>query len=740
MHLRIFLSFLLLFAFQSGFSQTYIKPPALIEGFSEIATSAGTTTLTKDSQTNQFFTGTSTQTVVLPSALTIPLGRAFLIQNKSTGALTVNSNGGALLTTVEPDTQIRVTVTNVGSAAGIWNVSTSGGGLTGILGVDQGGTGLDATGAANGSLLIGNGTDFDLTTLTGTTNQVNVTNGAGSITLSTPQDIHSGATPQFDDVQVLGTGLGNRLVGKTLAQLSSTGVIKGLTISINADPAKFDIAAGTYEIVDNYTDPDAPVVTPVTYAGSTANVTTNLATADATYILLDSAGAITQQTTYPTPSERRAKALVGRVTHQNRTSITFANTFPDIKNGIVSQFYDLCDAMAPFKIGGLSLSANGANLSFNRSSGSVFFRANTWVSTPANPHTSTYSAATAQAFRKATQTTIVDVSDVTVIDPTNYDNAGTVTAVPSSTNATIQRVYLYKSGGVRVFYGQTWYPNFAQAVANLNQDPFVVNPTVEQSAVLIGYIIATKGATDLSNTTNTKIISAARFDAGGAASSGGITTLQQAYLNSVLPQIVLNSTHGALTIDDAATPIGTLVDIRNNAGTTSYAKIDATGLSATGFTGTGTTGAVRVHNLTTTQRNALTGAEGMVVANTTTGQMNAYLGGVWGEVDREYIASDTSISNGGQIIPSLTHSRQTWRISGASTPVTMNTIPFGSTAPIDGAEINLVGVDDSLAVTFVTNDAAKGLMGYGFTLGRFQMATIKYIQAFDRWVVKSVSN
>ncbi len=435
---------------------------------------------------------------------------------------------------------------------------------------------------------------FDkMTDIYGTTNQISATKLGDKYTLATPQDIHTGATPQFQDMQVLGTGLGNRYVGKTLAQLSSTGVISGLVLSINADPAKFDLSAGTYEIVDNYTDPSNPVVTPVTYAGSTANVVTNLATAPASYILLDSSGVITQQTTYPTPSERRAKALVGRVTHQNNTSITFANSFPDVKNGIVSQFYDLCDAMAPFKIGGLVVTANGANLSFDRSAGSVFFRSNSWTATPSNPHNSMYSAQVLQPFRKATQTMIVDGSDVTVIDPTSYDNAGTVTTIPASNNATIQRVYLYKSGGIRVFYGQTVYSNFAQAVSGINQDPFVVNPTVEQSAVLIAYIIATKSATNLTNTTNTKIITAARFDAGGSAASGGVTTLQQAYLNSVLPQIVLNSTQGAFTIDDALTPIGSLFQVRDNPGTTTYFGVNAAGLSGTAaaFSGNITTSA-----------------------------------------------------------------------------------------------------------------------------------------------------
>jgi len=61
---------------------------------------------------------------------------------------------------------------------------------------------LTSLGAAtNGQLPIGStGTTPVLATITGTTNQVTVTNGAGSITLLTPQDIHTGASPTFADL------------------------------------------------------------------------------------------------------------------------------------------------------------------------------------------------------------------------------------------------------------------------------------------------------------------------------------------------------------------------------------------------------------------------------------------------------------------------------------------------------------------------------------------------------------
>lgn len=66
-----------------------------------------------------------------------------------------------------------------------------------LLTPGKGGTGVNAAVAANGKTLIGNGAGFTLATLTGTANQVIVTNGAGTITLSAPQNLHAAATPSF---------------------------------------------------------------------------------------------------------------------------------------------------------------------------------------------------------------------------------------------------------------------------------------------------------------------------------------------------------------------------------------------------------------------------------------------------------------------------------------------------------------------------------------------------------------
>ena len=78
----------------------------------------------------------------------------------------------------------------------------------------------------NGQLLIGDGAGAPAAaTLTGTLNQVAVANGAGSITLSLPQDIHASATPSFTSVKLTGLTSGGILYGGGAGAVADTGVL-----------------------------------------------------------------------------------------------------------------------------------------------------------------------------------------------------------------------------------------------------------------------------------------------------------------------------------------------------------------------------------------------------------------------------------------------------------------------------------------------------------------------------------
>ena len=94
---------------------------ASLISFTTTATAAGTTTLTNASTYYQLFTGTTTQTIVLPVTSTLAQGWSFHICNNSTGNLTVNSSGANLVCTVLPQTTAMVTcILTSGTTAASW--------------------------------------------------------------------------------------------------------------------------------------------------------------------------------------------------------------------------------------------------------------------------------------------------------------------------------------------------------------------------------------------------------------------------------------------------------------------------------------------------------------------------------------------------------------------------------------------------------------------------------------------
>lgn len=144
-------------------------------------------------------------------------GQAKAFHDLATNGIVVKTGSGTAATRTIKGTAGRVSVADgsgvggdptidiASTYAGQTSITTLGTIGTGTwkgtkIGVAYGGTGVDASSAANGQLLIGNGTGFSLSTLTGTNNRVEVLNSAGGITLSTPQDIATDSSVQFKNI------------------------------------------------------------------------------------------------------------------------------------------------------------------------------------------------------------------------------------------------------------------------------------------------------------------------------------------------------------------------------------------------------------------------------------------------------------------------------------------------------------------------------------------------------------
>jgi hypothetical protein len=97
-------------------------------GYTTTATAAGTTTLTSASNNQQFFTGSTTQTVVLPVTSTLALGVNYLIVNNSTGVITVQSSGANTITLIPAGMSVRCTcILITGTTAASWSFAFEGG-------------------------------------------------------------------------------------------------------------------------------------------------------------------------------------------------------------------------------------------------------------------------------------------------------------------------------------------------------------------------------------------------------------------------------------------------------------------------------------------------------------------------------------------------------------------------------------------------------------------------------------
>lgn len=92
--------------FVGSASPTMSTPAAnnFLEGYTTTATSGGTTTLTVSSNRQQFFTGTSTENLVLPVTSTLVLGQSYFVVNSSTQDVTVESSGGNTIAMMGPNT------------------------------------------------------------------------------------------------------------------------------------------------------------------------------------------------------------------------------------------------------------------------------------------------------------------------------------------------------------------------------------------------------------------------------------------------------------------------------------------------------------------------------------------------------------------------------------------------------------------------------------------------------------
>jgi hypothetical protein len=329
----------------------------------------------------------------------------------------------------------------------------------------------------------------------------------------------------------------------------STGIFTGGGLSIGTGGAgvatTFTIAAGTGQIVDNTVNPTT--VTSVSWITKTDVAVTNILTQLVTFVAIDSGGNVIQSATDFTPVQMREYIVIGVVVHSNLTTVNAVNQAQIVAYNQGNQLTDLMYSIGLFNQSGNVFSANGANLKLNKSVGAIFRRGANYTTLTDNPHLVTTGALTQASLRMQNQTGAGSAS-TTDIDVANYDLAGVTTAISPATRFSVLRIFLFQSNLIAVQRGQSTYNSLAEAKASIQTEPYVTNDVLLANGLLRGFLCVRANCTDLTNASQAFFIEAGKF--GGSSGVGGlsVSTLQNAYDNSSDPEIVTDSTRGAVTI------------------------------------------------------------------------------------------------------------------------------------------------------------------------------------------------
>lgn len=281
-----------------------------------------------------------------------------------------------------------------------------------------------------------------------------------------------------------------------LKQNLPTGYVQGWELGVDPlDNTKFTINTGGGVFTD-FTD--VFNITPV--IRQTTSIMSGISpqfllTHPASYIAFDSNLNIVQSSSPFTNEDRRTLIILGSVIHSNNVVVNVTN---EIKAPIVAptnQLHDFMLAVGALNLEGNIVQPNGTNLSINVTAGKLW-KMGVSASNYYNPHIVEFPLRSAPTFAYRTQTS-VEFPSTNILDPNYYDVGGVRTLITNNSRWTIQHIYMFQSGLIRIQYGQTVYNSYAGALSALLTETYTVEPNAADNGILIAHLIIKKTCTNL---------------------------------------------------------------------------------------------------------------------------------------------------------------------------------------------------------------------------------------------------
>ena len=365
----------------------------------------------------------------------------------------------------------------------------------------------------------------------------------------------------------------------------STGILSGGILSVGAGgpgvATTFDISDGNGQIVT-----ELGVKTSVSWTGLIGESPIFLGQV-ITFVAVNNLGAvITQQTPFAT-AQSRSLIILGVIVHVNNVNVDVVNNEQHISYNVMSSVYDAMESIGFFNVTGNVFSANGANLTINKSLGSLFKMGSNYDTDVNNPHVKTNAATLGGIFQYRFSDGSSGILTETNIDPDNLDNgAGGLTPVGNN-QWSIQRIYVFTSNNIKIQRGVSDYASSDAAINGIPTEAYVTEPSIADNGLFRGWLIIKKAATVL-NGTDAIFLSAGKFgESGGSVGSGSTTTLQSSYTNSLAnPEILTDATGGALSLRrGSVADTDDVFEVQNGAGTQTFSVAGDGKVEGTDFNG-----------------------------------------------------------------------------------------------------------------------------------------------------------
>lgn len=357
---------------------------------------------------------------------------------------------------------------------------------------------------------------------------------------------------------LLGTTVQTQLDQSDVAFSSdlSTGVVYGGAGSVVGGlgaSTSVNVTAGRGILYDN-TSGGTPVYTAVVWNAFSSVALINTGT-QYTYWYVDISGNLQQTIVAPTRSSYRTVIWLFRTSYVGGSITGLAQNEVPTAQGVPS-LKDLSSAIGPIRVSGGSPTYSGANMKLKVTAAEIFDFGSNIGNSNTDPNVSsfpTFDTGVSNTFRYATTSGTIAVN-VTNMDFANYQVGGVVTPIPGSgTRVSIQYIFGFQGGLIRVTYGTAFYTTAQDALVAVaannpyNDAPIAYTP---QNSFVLGAVIAAKSATTLD--TQGTYVTTNKFGAFGGASlsaAGGafmLTDFTNATAN--LPVTLLNSGTGASSV------------------------------------------------------------------------------------------------------------------------------------------------------------------------------------------------